>query len=447
MRARLSVISYKNQPPESALEVSIEEGGGSIGRAPGNLFVLPDPDRFISGKHAEIAFQNDRFFITDTSTNGLYLGNNTKPLGRDNSTELVSGQQLAIGDYIIEVTIESEPAGVAQRPAEPSSDSASLKEIFDQPVERTIPPWLADDKESSSTTDNASVTPRITPPEEQPSIKNDFFTQESELISSQPEQEYPGASEPDNVPAESQFFSSPETSGGIPEDWDILSDATPETKLKPLQKPIAKPQPKRSESSTAAVKHLLKGARLDHLQIPEDQAEALLESAGKLLRDSLDGLMQMLRARTEVKSEFRMKQTTIRPAENNPLKFSATVEDALQQMLTPVNKAYLPPDRALKEALEDIDAHQLAIMAGIQATLTIMLKRFDPEMLKAGFDHISGRSLLESKKAWYWEQYEEKYREIQTDAQDHFHNLFGEEFAKAYQEQVDKISQGRDSQK
>ena len=81
MKASIKVVTYKNQPPEKPIEAVIDEGGGMLGRAPRNNFVLPDPERFISGKHAEISFQNGTFFITDTSTNGLYFDESIKPLG------------------------------------------------------------------------------------------------------------------------------------------------------------------------------------------------------------------------------------------------------------------------------------------------------------------------------------------------------------------------------
>ncbi len=54
-----------------------------------------------------------------------------------------------------------------------------------------------------------------------------------------------------------------------------------------------------------------------------------------------------------------------------------------------------------------------------------------------------GGSLLGSKKSWYWEQFEEKYKEVLSEAEDNFQDLFGEEFARAYQEQTSKLIQAR----
>ncbi|MBL3600544.1 MAG: FHA domain-containing protein [gamma proteobacterium endosymbiont of Lamellibrachia anaximandri] len=74
MKLCLNVTTYRNQPPVTPLSAVFDEQGGTLGRSAGNLFVLPDPERFISGKHAAIVFRDGSFFITDTSTNGIYVG-------------------------------------------------------------------------------------------------------------------------------------------------------------------------------------------------------------------------------------------------------------------------------------------------------------------------------------------------------------------------------------
>ena len=110
MRLHLKVITYRNQPPATPISAVFDESGGSVGRTGSNTCALPDPERFISSKHAVIAFQDDRFIITDTSTNGLYLDDSSQPLGRNNSAVLNNGQRLIIGDYtstIVDFSIQS----------------------------------------------------------------------------------------------------------------------------------------------------------------------------------------------------------------------------------------------------------------------------------------------------------------------------------------------------
>ncbi|WED22942.1 type VI secretion system-associated FHA domain protein TagH [Vibrio sp. JC009] len=497
MKTKIKVISYKKQPPDSPIEAEIGESGGTLGRAAANTCVLPDPDRFISGKHAAISYKSGKFYVTDTSTNGLFFEGDINPLGRDRSVELADGQRLVVGDYILQISIEDDPLEMGSSPfGSPAQQSQtnffekepeSRDDFFNQPVEQSIPPWQSDEPASNSGGSDFFTSPPTPDFGEPEPSGNDFFASDSDLLADASKEEFTGASEPDNVPAENQFFSAPNS---IPEDWDILSDSEPEvaTEPPPQPEPVFQPEPvaqterqvaappepvatpppaqetapqsfaipnpgaskprtqvhaTNGGNGSASMQSLLRGARIEQLNIPETSSEQVLETSGELLRDSLDGLMQMLRARAEVKSEFRMEQTTIRAVENNPLKFSVTVDEALRQMLMPTSSAYLPPKEAMHEALNDIEAHQLAIMAGVQAALSAMLKRFEPEQLRNQFDKKSGRGLLETKKAWYWEQYEDKYKEILTEAEDSFQELFGEAFSKAYQEQVERLSRSR----
>jgi FHA domain-containing protein len=46
-----------------------------------------------------------------------------------------------------------------------------------------------------------------------------------------------------------------------------------------------------------------------------------------------------------------------------------------------------------------------------------------------------------SRRAKLWELYEHLYRDISKEAQDDFQTLFGKEFLRAYEAQIDKLEQ------
>ena len=48
-------------------------GGGGIGRAHDNDWVLPDPQRYLSAHHARVQFRDGTYYLLDTSTNGVYI--------------------------------------------------------------------------------------------------------------------------------------------------------------------------------------------------------------------------------------------------------------------------------------------------------------------------------------------------------------------------------------
>jgi type VI secretion system protein ImpI len=162
---------------------------------------------------------------------------------------------------------------------------------------------------------------------------------------------------------------------------------------------------------------------------------------GQVLRTVVEGLMEVLRARGEIKGEFRLQQTTFKPRENNPLKFSANVEDALHNLLVKRNAAYLSTPAAFEDAFADVRSHQVAMLAGMRAAFDYMLTRFDPAALAAQFDARPGRklSLGLGSGGRHWDSFGEYYKEMTRDRDDCFRRLFGDQFARAYEEQLQRL--------
>ncbi|MBS0396227.1 MAG: type VI secretion system-associated FHA domain protein TagH, partial [Proteobacteria bacterium] len=167
----------------------------------------------------------------------------------------------------------------------------------------------------------------------------------------------------------------------------------------------------------------------------------LVENFGRILRVVVVGIMDLLRAREKIKDEFRMKMTTFKSADNNPLKFSVNVEDALHNLFVKRNPAYLAPVEAFEDAFQDARNHQVAMLAGLRVAFEAMLAEFEPEHLRENFDRQlkKGSILSGPARLKYWELYTERYQELVKDADTAFRDLFGEEFAKAYEEQMTRL--------
>jgi type VI secretion system protein len=182
---------------------------------------------------------------------------------------------------------------------------------------------------------------------------------------------------------------------------------------------------------------LLTGAGLNEAQITPE----LIENFGRVLRVVVAGLMDVLRARERIKDEFRMRMTTFKAMDNNPLKFSANVDDALHNLLVKRNAAYLGPVEAFEDAFQDVRNHQMAMLAGVRVAFEAMLSEFDPERLREQFDkHVKKGGLLSGPaKLRYWEMYNDKFRGMVNDQESTFRDLFGEEFARAYEEQLERL--------
>jgi type VI secretion system protein ImpI/type VI secretion system protein len=129
----LKVLRYKGQPVPSEIMARFDESGGSIGRSSDNYFVLRDPGRFISRKHASIVFRNGSYFFSDTSKNGTYVVNKDLRLLKD-TVELHDGDLLRIGDYEIAVSF-----GELGKPTPPPRRQEEERNVTPKPASY-VPP-------------------------------------------------------------------------------------------------------------------------------------------------------------------------------------------------------------------------------------------------------------------------------------------------------------------
>ncbi len=137
-----------------------------------------------------------------------------------------------------------------------------------------------------------------------------------------------------------------------------------------------------------------------------------------------------------------MPVTQVKVSENNPLKFAANAEDALGNLLGRRNPAYLPPQEAFDDAFNDVRFHQLAMLAGVRAGFDNLMNRFDPAQLQESIDRQGKRGLFGGGKTSYWERYAERFQEMSADRDETFRRLFGEEFARAYEQQLSVLKRG-----
>lgn len=180
----------------------------------------------------------------------------------------------------------------------------------------------------------------------------------------------------------------------------------------------------------------LQGAGIGNDKIRPEQQGETMQRIGQMFRKLVDGTVAVLRSRAEFKSLCRVNMTVIRATDNNPLKFTVSTDDVLQQLLENKTDGFLGSVTAIEESFNDIMNHQLAMQAGIQASLTDLLRTFDPKIIEKQFE----QGIVLQKKAKCWEKYEETYKNTVEDAVE---NFFGEEFVKAYEKQMNVLTNSR----
>lgn len=215
----------------------------------------------------------------------------------------------------------------------------------------------------------------------------------------------------------------------------------------PVQAPVAAPAaaPAAPGSSNREVlQALLRGLGVPELKIKGTDAE-LAEQVGRMLRGAVAGTMGVLMARSATKREIRIEATMLAQKGNNPMKFFPDPEQAMSQMLTNAWAGYLPGEKAIDDAFDDLRAHELATIAGMRAALHGVLERFDPQAIEArlAVPTVMDKMLASNRKAKMWDRMVELYKQMTSEADDDFQRLFGEKFAAAYEEQTNRLRLSR----
>jgi type VI secretion system FHA domain protein len=470
----IRAVSLKGQPIGREVTARFGEAGGTIGRGGTNTLVLADPERFISRTHATISFQAGGFIITDNGTkNPVTL--NGRPLGSGSQARLGDRDQIKIGDYMLEVTLAPLSA-----PAPPPARAEAASKIPDpfadllRPVERAGP-----------RTQPIPLEPAA--PKRPEAIPADAF---ADLRAREPSiDDLIGGIKPAHG---SDLLAAPELPPGAPMDkaaagvvdpLDILAGtlrpipppsvsdhgpelftpyappaARPEAPVKPAPE-VARPVPQPSVAPAPAppiqqvavtpagprdealLKAFLQGAGIPGTPSVKSLTPEMMEAVGKLLREAVQGTLDLLRARGLTKSEMRADVTMIMAQDNNPLKFSPTVEAALTHLLAPQVHGFIPPLRAMKDAYDDLRAHQLGFLAGMRAALEEVLARFGPKELDK---RLSAQSMLDdllpmNRKAKLWDLFIERHAALTAEAREDFNAAFGKAFRRAYEAQVKQL--------
>jgi type VI secretion system FHA domain protein len=199
--------------------------------------------------------------------------------------------------------------------------------------------------------------------------------------------------------------------------------------------PGADPAPAAGDS--AAIETLLRAAGIDAVSARELATPQLAQALGQALTVMVTGLMGLAEARNKVRRELGAAEHTIMGVRgNNPLKFSRSPRDALHSALAP-GPADLGLVDALAECLDDLQNHQMATVAGMEAGYEDLMRRFDPAELERRFGADGQRRLLPQGRGRHWERYVAEYRRLKEDRG--FRDLFGRAFAARYDEEVEVL--------
>jgi type VI secretion system FHA domain protein len=414
MALRLRVISdHRHRMGERSTFV-LGVSGGSIGRSSENDWVLPDDMRYVSGRHARIVFHKDRYLLQDTSSNGTYINDNDRPLGGQNPHELQSGDVLRIGQYHIQVQIDSSAESTLDDSALYASHSSSATSsrrrvpVGDLGASLRLESLL----EASHDTSNDELKP-----------VNAFGL----AVSRRSRALQTAASIPDE----------PSTAPEL----DVTSDAVARRiarlarAAEKQQRSVQLPAPPTTHPTapatapdiTPGLLAFCRGAGIGAESLPVDAHSRMLHLAGQLLRECLSGLKESSRTqqaqRNALHVTYEKDATDLLPSLERH-----SIEEVIQELLRAHDSRRFDAVQWMRESFAGTRRHDAALIDAMRAAFVDFVGRLDPRDLATRFERSARRKLGN------WELYGEFYRSLCEMPPDTLPHIFLEVFAQNYEQ-------------
>jgi type VI secretion system protein ImpI len=387
----------------------------SIGRGADSDWVLPDPERQLSKHHCVVEQRDGAWFLTDTSANGVFVAGSPDPLGNSGSVRLQDGLRLRLGGYVLAVSLPPDdgPSAPAFTPA------AASPPLFDQT-------WYRG---------RSLDLPRHPVAPETPLTRSDHAPPHHVALDL-PRRRAPFDDVPDDAGASPAPRPRVDEHGPrpMPPDPDPQSDAGAEAPAAHAA-PEAPPPPaaprfgpevthaaEAGMDAGSGLAAFLEGAGLAAADAGDAPPEALLHELGQRYRAMAQGLIELLMIRSALKRETGLDRTMIAATDNNPLKLTASIEEAVRWLVAPRGSGYLEPDMAIAATIDDLKAFTPELVRSMQQALQALLHHIDP----AAFEHALGDiSMLQivaagGRKAAYWDRFKERYAELAREAEREF---------------------------
>jgi type VI secretion system FHA domain protein len=451
MALRLQIISRHRQTLGERGAMEFGHNGGTIGRSLESDWVLPDGQRYLSSRHASIDFRSGSYYVVDTSTNGVYVNEAEQPVGRGNPQRLFTGDRVRLGEYEMSVEITDEddtretlandrhidPVSRAQRvpPPDPTrADMVAPHEITAVGIEMLID----EEVEASHIRDlNKANAANLR-------LEDDFARTKPQAQALAQSSERPLQTPIDSATAPRRSEPPPVSAAVRIQQRVAPPPPPPAPKPPPMKQtsaagPAPKPTPPAAAPS-ASLDAFFRGAGLAPQRLDDKQAEQVLHRLGQLMREVVLGVGENLHLRAEQKNVMRLPTTTIQPQNNNPLKFSASVEEALNNLLFRDSAEYLSAVDALRETFGDIKQHQQHLLAAVRTAAVDYVGRLDPEELESKVSNGRSGLMNAANKLKYWDLFKDLYQVVSQHQAGQFPQQFLEELARAYEREESRTA-------
>jgi type VI secretion system FHA domain protein len=394
MALKLTVISDQREQLGALSSIVIGVGGGGIGRANDNDWVLPDPLRYLSAHHARIQFKHGNYLLLDTSTNGVYVNEDAAPIGRRGTHQLRHGDILRFGNYLVGVSIDVEPG-------QDAPEASSIFPVSAQPF--TTQPVLG--------------RPDIGASLQVHDLLHGAGTQPASTGST---------SSNSRVRPHGAFGQSPltEDTGLLAFDSGVRSASN--NLLTPPNLSRQAKMADRAVDNLAAIEAFCRGAGIDPKQLQLDTPVRVLQLAGVMLREALVGLKGLALSQREMREQAHI---AVGKEELQHIGLTGLpVEDLMLRLLLGHESHDLDAVQWVREMLASTRRHDAATVSALNAALTEFISRLEPRSLLQSGARTNGSALTTAD----WTGLAARFRSITEAPGGSLPHLFVESFARAF---------------
>lgn len=370
MALRLEVLSEHRKLLGESASIVFGVGGGSFGRASDNDWVLPDPQRYLSGHHGRIHFRQGAWYLEDLSTNGTYVNDSPLPVSRTGPYALRDGDLLRFGEYEVRAHIDAEEPAV-------SASSVIARGPSGTVVDRVVPVRVGGG-------DDLGASLNI-----------------EALVHADGASGYPAA---ESIDATEERLSR----------LRAAARARLEGGL---------PQPGNLRSSLQA---FCRGAGIDPARLPPDADLALLHAAGQLMRELLLGLQDLVRLRAEFRNSYLVDETNDQP--EGPSLSRLPYDEFLVRLLAGHHRRDLDALMQVREEVTAAARHESALAQALPQAFAAFIAHLSPAEIQSRFEAARERGGHASP----WDYYAEIYPTLTQPGAGAVPHLYAEALAQAY---------------
>ncbi len=459
------------------LSFEADRRGLDVGRDQHLDWTLPDDSRFISGKHCEIRYFDDCYWLYDVSTNGTFVNGSSRRV--KSPYKLCDGDKLEIGDYVIAVAIEGEALAAQAHPVEERPDVPAREDLWEG-TGISLPP----------------IAPRdLLPPVEQHSRAADFLSSVVDIPTVHEQSRARGTRPPTSGQPQNPKPADPWSTTGV--ERPVAAHLQPAPKVQipaphapaqppPVQAPamppgqdlgeqnreqgavypqhasepffatlsetsapsapqqspyhaaVAPPSNHQGSIGSEFIRRFAAGADIPENALQHKDPNVFANELGVLLKIVCDNLSQLLQARAAAKTLARSEQRTlIQHSDNNPLKFMPSPAEAMRAMFAEDSRSYLDAVATMEQTFADLKKHQMATYSAMQLAFEKLMEDLSPESILAENEKAKSR-LLASTKSKNWETYETRWEEKSGQFENGMLDAFLTLFAELYNQEIKK---------